>query len=99
MTRPTPPGPARDWERVLADVGDALRTGRRPEDVQAERHAQERARLRPPRRSRFRRGVYRSRNSHTWPGTLATAAASVAITVLIVAAALAGADWYAEVTK
>ncbi|GIM89695.1 hypothetical protein [Paractinoplanes toevensis] len=33
---------AEDWRRVLKDVAEALATGREPEDVQAERHAQER---------------------------------------------------------
>jgi hypothetical protein len=34
---------AGDWRRVQVDVEEALRTGREPEDVQAERHARERA--------------------------------------------------------
>jgi siroheme synthase (precorrin-2 oxidase/ferrochelatase) len=34
-----------DIEKVLADVREAIATGREPEDVQAERHARERYRL------------------------------------------------------
>lgn len=33
----------RDWELVLGDVREALAAGREPEEVQAERHARERA--------------------------------------------------------
>jgi len=32
-----------DWERVLGDFREAAATGREPEDVQAERHARDRA--------------------------------------------------------
>ena len=34
-----------DFEKVFADIRRALATGREPEDVQAERHARERAEL------------------------------------------------------
>lgn len=53
---------------------------------------------RPPRRHLFRRGVYRSRNSHTWSGRIATAVAALIITAAIVLAALALADWYVRNT-
>jgi hypothetical protein len=53
---------------------------------------------RRPRRHLFRRGVYRSRNTFTWPERIATALAALIVTAAIVLAALALADWYIRST-
>jgi len=52
---------------------------------------------RSPRRT-LRRGVYRSRNTSTWPERIAVALSALIVTAAVVFAALALADLYARST-